>query len=206
MRNIWFYYSTSETIKELHSQQVDRSLIFDTEVDAIRGCISMHKERIGWHRKQIENWYDKIWLQGMETDPKDDDLYSGLTRAAMLLRRKALGAFSEYGVSPEWWEILQHLDERSGTTQRELIKATLKDKGTLSRTLARMLRDGLVEHRLRNKRYGAFFLTPKGLKILEMLPMVLRKLTNDSLASFKPGERTELLGALKRLHTFLAQK
>jgi len=201
LRDCWYYYPTTETLKELQSQGFDKTReIFDTEVEAIGGCISMHKYQIDRHRKKVEGLYDKIcWLRGVETEPKCEDLYFNLSHATVLLKRRVLEAFSEYGVSPEWWDILQHMDGRSGTTQRELIKLTLKDKANISRILARMMRDGWVERRMWDNRSGAYFLSTKGANVCERLPGVLRNLTNDCLASFKPEERNELLSALKRL-------
>ena len=138
----------------------------------------------------------------------NDDLYFNLDRASLLMRRQVLEVLGEYEVSPEQWEILQYLEEQSGINQSRLTLVTLKDKGNVSRIIARMVRDGWVERRTgqSDNRSVALFLTNKGVKIRERLPALLRKRTESLLMPFATEERAELLGSLKKLRVLLGDK
>ena len=138
----------------------------------------------------------------------NDDLYFNLDRASLLMRRQVLEVLGEYEVSPEQWEILQYLEEQNGINQSRLTLVTLKDKGNVSRIIARMVRDGWVERRTgqSDNRSVALYLTNKGTKIRDRLPTLLRKRTESILMPFAAEERSELLSALKKLRLVLGDK
>ena len=146
--------------------------------------------------------------QGVIPEALNDDLYFNLDRASLLMRRQVLEVLGEYEVSPEQWEILQYLEEQNGINQSRLTLVTLKDKGNVSRIIARMVRDGWVERRTgqSDNRSVALYLTNKGTKIRDRLPTLLRKRTESILMPFAAEERSELLSALKKLRLVLGDK
>jgi DNA-binding MarR family transcriptional regulator len=135
----------------------------------------------------------------------NNDLYFNLDRASLLMRRQVLEVLNEYEVSPEQWEILQYLDEQNGISQSKLTRVTLKDKGNVSRIVARMVRDGWVERRSSSvdSRTVLLFLTPKGAKIRDRVPAQLHRQTDTLLIPLDNNERGELLQTLKKLRVLL---
>ena len=85
----------------------------------------------------------------------NENLYFSLDRAALLLRRNVYDVLSEHDLSPEQWEIFQYIELHGGVTQRDLTERTMRNKGNLSRTLARMEKQGWIlktAHQERKKR------------------------------------------------------
>ncbi len=104
--------------------------------------------------------------------PEQDALHA-LARAAGHLRRRSDAHLARYGVSPAQWGVLRALErlDHAGRAQprmHELGEALLVHPPSLSATLDRMERDGLVRRRAdpddhRTRRVG---LTPAGRALL----------------------------------------
>lgn len=144
----------------------------------------------------------------MEPRSLNEDIYFNLDRAALLLRRKILDVVSEYEVSPEQWEILALLGEQGSLSQTDLTRATMKDKGNVSRLVARMERDGWIErrHPPGTKRTVMVTLTQKGRAMRSHLPSLLSRQVDELLSPLGASEQGELLFALKKLRIVLGDE
>lgn len=137
-------------------------------------------------------------------DALNEDLFFNLDRATLLMRRQVLDVVTYHQVSPEQWEILQLIDNLEGVRQQTLCNLTLKDKGNVSRILARMLRSGWI-HRAPRKNGRGFVvsLTSEGRQIKQRLPDLVGRQINRLLDPLSKDEQTELLYALKKLRILL---
>ncbi|NRA68431.1 MAG: MarR family transcriptional regulator [Pseudobacteriovorax sp.] len=134
----------------------------------------------------------------------NEDLFYNLDRATLLMRRHVIDVIGFHQVSPEQWEILQLIDVPEGITQRHLTSLTLKDKGNLSRILARMEKAEWIRRtQLPTGRGFSIQLTSKGKKIRERLPDMVTKQVERLLEPLPTDERTEILYCLKKLRILL---
>ena len=133
----------------------------------------------------------------------NDNLFFNLDRASLLMRRRLLDSLGTHQVSPEQWEILQFIDNQEGTPQNKLTDLTMKDKGNISRTIARMVRNGWICRQLVKSRGVQLRLTSEGRQIKNSLPSLMSHQVRRILAPLEKEERGELIYTLKKLRILL---
>lgn len=135
----------------------------------------------------------------------NENLYFSLDRAALLLRRYVYDVLSEHELSPEQWEIFQYIDFHGGVTQRELTDKTMRNKGNLSRTLARMEKQGWISKvaHPENKRGFIICLTGQGKLMKKHIPQIIEKQMLKVLGSFDKKEKSDLISVLGSLRSVL---
>ena len=114
----------------------------------------------------------------------------------------ALGArLGEHGVSVAQWSVLVILWEVDGLTHKELSDRLAVETATISRTVDRMVRDGLVR-RVRSetdRRQVHVHLTDKGAALWRDLVPEAETMLTFALAGFSASEEETLRTLLKRV-------
>ncbi|XXX73117.1 MarR family transcriptional regulator [Sorangium sp. So ce134] len=121
------------------------------------------------------------------------------SRAAMYRRFRAHGV----EITPEQWMVLVRLWEQEGVTQTHLAERTFRDVPTMSRILALMERDGLVERRRdpTDRRARLVYLTARGRALRKALSGEAKALV-DALRAGIPED--DLLTTRRTLQRILA--
>ncbi len=136
----------------------------------------------------------------------DQALGFNLYQVALLFRRDLMRALSQHRLTPEQWQILVALEERSeGLKQNEVAALTMKDKHSVSRILARMEAAGWVERASDPVDGRAIMVqrTPKSRKALKPMQRSLDTHFRRVNGALSLGERQQLLGLLRRLRAEL---
>ncbi len=132
-----------------------------------------------------------------------------LYRVNLLFRRELMQALSDYGITPEQWQIATILWESDHPlSQHEIVQDTLKDKHTVSKIINRLNRDGWVIKTVspKDKRVVVVELTEKS-RLLRT--EMLKKLSNHFNVIFKDygmDEHDNLLNLLKKLRKVLGDE
>ncbi len=115
-------------------------------------------------------------------------------------------ALSDYGLTPEQWQILQALWSSDDlVNQNEVAHLTLRDRHTVSRILVRMERDGWIE-RLSDPtdaRVKLIGLTDKAKELREEIPRKLNEHFDRLLDVLDEHEHSELMRLLKKVRARL---
>ena len=109
-----------------------------------------------------------------------------LSRFQRLYDRALRNRLAPYGVNPGYLNVLQCLWERDGITQTELRRGLDIEQATLSNTLKRMERDGLISRDAdpKDRRLHAITLTARGAEVRQLIDDALddlRKTVNQGL-------------------------
>jgi DNA-binding MarR family transcriptional regulator len=136
----------------------------------------------------------------------DDALGFNLYRVALLFRGELVRALSDYGLTPEQWQVMQAVWTTDGPLmQNDVAGLTLKDRHTVSRILARLERDGWIERRPHPD-------DPRALDVVateaanarrDEVPRVLNEHFDRIYEVFGPGEADELMRLLRKLRARL---
>ena len=110
-------------------------------------------------------------------------------------------ALSSHGVRFGQYQVLSCLWERDGLTPRELAQQIAVEMPTVTRTVQRMLRDGLVrrEDHPDDGRSVKIFLTSKAQELQPLAQHVLDESTEAALRGFTGTDREELIALLERI-------
>lgn len=120
------------------------------------------------------------------------DLHSVLSMAVGQSRRSIARLFAEKKVTAEQWTILQALSTKQ-MRQVELQKFLSKDKGNISRMIARMLRNKWV-----NRNAQELSISKDGLDLLNDLNEIVA--TKDTFAAgLTPEDRNNLVALLGKI-------
>lgn len=134
-------------------------------------------------------------------EARDNSIGYLITMTQRQLHR-ALGArLGEHGISVAQWSVLVVLWEVDGLTHKELSDRLAVETATISRTVDRMERDGLVK-RVRSdtdRRQVHVHLTDKGAGLWRNLVPEAQTMLNFALAGFSEQEEETLRGLLKRV-------
>lgn len=118
------------------------------------------------------------------------------------LMTQALGdETANLGVTPGQLPVLMCLWEQDGLTQRELYQRVHIEQATMSNTLSRMERDGLVKRKPDpdDRRASRVMLTPKAKKIEADLVEATKAVTKRALGDLKKKDKKavmDLMGAM----------
>ncbi len=127
-------------------------------------------------------------------------------RVNLLFRRELIQALSEYGITPEQWQIQSLLwASKDPLNQREIVQDTLKDKHTVSRIINRMVRDGWVTKTIssKDKRVTKIALTEKSRSLREKMQTTLFTHFKSIFDQFGMEEHDRMLNLLKKLRKIL---
>ncbi len=127
-------------------------------------------------------------------------------RVNLLFRRELIQALSEYGITPEQWQIQSLLwASEDPLNQREIVQDTLKDKHTVSRIINRMVRDEWVTKTVstKDKRVTKISLTEKSRSLREEMTVTLSTHFKSIFEQFGLEEHDKLLNLLKKLSKIL---
>lgn len=118
------------------------------------------------------------------------------------LMDRALGArLKEFGVSFGQWPILLFLWAEEGVSQRELSRLVAIEDATITRTLDRMVRDGLVERRPHptDRRQHTIFLTPHGAGLRDKLIPLAIEVNEQATRRLRPETVAQLILTLRMI-------
>ncbi len=107
----------------------------------------------------------------------------------------------DFDITPVQWRVLANLQEFDGQNINALAERSYTDRTNLSRAVATLEKDGLVERRRENRdqRNVLVYLTEKGLKKFdEACPAAVQDI-DFILEDFSPDEVSTLMGFLSRL-------
>lgn len=118
------------------------------------------------------------------------------------LMTQALGdETANLGVTPGQLPVLMCLWEQDGLTQRELYQRVHIEQATMSNTLSRMERDGLVKRKPDpdDRRASRVMLTPKAKKIEAAIDEATKTVTKKALGNLKKKDKKtvmDLMGSM----------
>lgn len=134
-------------------------------------------------------------------DARDNSIGYLVTQAQRHIHRGLGLRLQEHGITVAQWSVLVVLWEVDGLTQKELCERVTVDAATLSRTIDRMERDGLVT-RVRSetdRRQVHVNLTEYGAGLWRELVPEAEAMLNLALEGFSDAEEETLRRLLKRL-------
>lgn len=105
--------------------------------------------------------------------------------------------FKPYDITPEQWNVLKHLQEKDGISQKDLSFITEKDKTTITRIVDSLEQRGALRRQVNPNDHRSFqvLLTEKGRSLIrEIQPIPDR--VNLAVSKSLSGEE---IGALKRM-------
>ena len=129
------------------------------------------------------------------------DVYRTLGTTVRLLRSRLDRALQQVGLRLGQFQVLRLLWERDGLTPRELSDRLGVEMPTVTRTVQRMLRDGLVRREAHpvDARSVCIFLAPRGVELQGAVSAILQTETEASLEGFSRAEREALVAFLERM-------
>ncbi len=122
-------------------------------------------------------------------------------RAARLCAQLLAERVAALGVKPAQFRVLCALAAQDGLTQRELMERIDVEQGTITRTLQRMVRDGLLKraaHEM-DKRASRWRLTARARRVLEPARRLESDAQRELLAGLGAREQAALIAALQRV-------
>ncbi len=121
--------------------------------------------------------------------------------AVRALRAHMDRLLSEHGLRLGQFQLLRVLWDRDGLTPRELAEKVGVEMPTVTRTVQRMMRDGLVrrEANPRDARSVHIFVTAKGEGLKTIASRVMERGTETALRGFSEQERAALVAELRRI-------
>lgn len=134
-------------------------------------------------------------------DKRDNSIGYLITQAQRLLHKGLGMKLQQHGVSVAQWTVLVVLWEVDGLSQKELSDRVTVETATLSRTIDRMERDGLVK-RVRSesdRRQVHVFLTDFGAGLWRALVPEAETMLSQALAGIDAQEEDVLRTLLKRV-------
>lgn len=113
---------------------------------------------------------------------------------------------SAHGLRLGQYQLLRVLWERDGQTPRQLAEQVGVEMPTVTRTVQRMVRDGLVRREANPKdaRSVHIYLSKRGWDVQSLASQILDQGTEKALAGFSAADRAHLVGELRRILENLA--
>lgn len=129
------------------------------------------------------------------------DVYRTLGLTVRLLRSRLDKALQTVGLRLGQFQVLRLLWETDGLTPRELSDRLGVEMPTVTRTIQRMLRDGLVRREAHpaDARSVRIFLAPRAHDLEKGVGEILASEMEASMAGFTDAERDVLIGYLERM-------
>jgi DNA-binding MarR family transcriptional regulator len=129
------------------------------------------------------------------------DVLRALGTTVRLLRGRLDTELQQHGLRLGQFNVLRLLWEHDGLTPRELSDRLAVEMPTVTRTVQRMLRDGLVRRQAHpdDARSVRIFLTPKGVETRERIAGLLERFTEHALRDLSASERAAFVSMLDRI-------
>lgn len=130
------------------------------------------------------------------------DVLNALGATVRTLRASLDRALRGKGLRLGQYQVLYVLWDADGLTPRDLAQRLAVEMPTVTRTVQRMLRDGLVrrEDHPSDARSVNIFLTDKGRAIRRNIEVLLEEYMSCVLAGFTNAERGQMVSLLERMH------
>ncbi len=143
-----------------------------------------------------------------DTDQLQNSLGFILYRTALAVKSALQRAFKEkgYEITAEQWNIIRHLWEEEGLSQREIGDKAAKDKPNITRMLDVLEKKGLLVRQPdpRDRRKYRLYLTPEGKDLHRQLLPVARDLRERVFRNLTPEERRLLKETMNRIYRDLS--
>lgn len=129
------------------------------------------------------------------------DVFRALGNAVRTIRARIDRTLQNSGLRLGQYQVLRHLWDEDGLTPREIADRLDVEMPTVTRTVQRMVRDGLVQRRAHpaDARSVRIYLTKRGSDLRPVLLEIVGEQTEHALRGFSSHERAEFAMLLERL-------
>jgi DNA-binding MarR family transcriptional regulator len=129
------------------------------------------------------------------------DVFRALGNAVRTIRARVDRTLQHSGLRLGQYQVLRHLGDDDGLTPREIADRLDVEMPTITRTVQRMVRDGLVQRRAHpaDARSVRIYLTKRGSDLRPVLSEIVGEQTERALRGFSAQERAEFADLLERL-------
>ena len=121
--------------------------------------------------------------------------------ADLKMKNNLMRKIKSFDITTEQWMILNRLFEEDGISQKDLAERTLKDQGSLTRTLDRMEKKGLIRRQVspHDRRSFLVYLTDQGLEVRNKIVPIAMECIAEAVKGFTEEEVAALISLLKRI-------
>jgi MarR family transcriptional regulator, organic hydroperoxide resistance regulator len=129
----------------------------------------------------------------------ETDVFRALGNVVRVVRSRMDRALQRCGLRLGQYQVLRHLWEDDGLTPREIADRLTVEMPTVTRTVQRMVRDGLVERHAHpdDARSVRIYLTKRGLDLRLELAETVAEQTERAMRGFSPEERATFVRMLE---------
>jgi MarR family transcriptional regulator, organic hydroperoxide resistance regulator len=129
------------------------------------------------------------------------DVFRALGNAVRTIRARVDRTLQHSGLRLGQYQVLRHLWDDDGLTPREIADRLDVEMPTITRTVQRMVRDGLVQRRAHpaDARSVRIYLTKRGSDLRPVLSEIVGEQTERALRGFSAQERSDFADLLERL-------
>ncbi|HTU70877.1 MAG TPA: MarR family transcriptional regulator [Candidatus Baltobacteraceae bacterium] len=127
------------------------------------------------------------------------DVVKTLGNTVRTIRARVDRALQQSGSRLGQYQVLRHLWEIDGLTPREIADRLDVEMPTITRTVQRMVRDGLVARQAhpQDARSVRIYLTDRGRSLQPVLSAIIDRETEHALRGFSPHDRATLVRILE---------
>jgi MarR family transcriptional regulator, organic hydroperoxide resistance regulator len=131
----------------------------------------------------------------------ETEFFRALGNVVRVLRARVDRALQRSGLRLGQYQVLRHLWDDDGLTPREIADRLTVEMPTVTRTVQRMVRDGLVERQAHpdDARSVRIYLTKRGSDLRPQLAEIISEQTERALRGFAPQERAAFVHMLERI-------
>ncbi|HEX8807131.1 MAG TPA: MarR family transcriptional regulator [Candidatus Aquilonibacter sp.] len=131
----------------------------------------------------------------------ETEFFRALGNVVRVLRARVDRALQNSGLRLGQYQVLRHLWEDDGLTPREIADRLTVEMPTVTRTVQRMVRDGLVERHAHpdDARSVRIYLTKRGSELRPQLAEIIGQQTERALRGFGAQERAAFVHMLERI-------
>ncbi len=129
------------------------------------------------------------------------DVFRTLGNTVRTIRARVDRSLQSVGLRLGQYQVLRHLWEQDGLTPREIAERLDVEMPTVTRTVQRMVRDGLAQRQAHpaDARSVRIYLTKRGQDLRAALASIVEEETERSLRGFSPQERVTFVRMLERI-------
>ncbi|HUA08987.1 MAG TPA: MarR family transcriptional regulator [Candidatus Acidoferrales bacterium] len=129
------------------------------------------------------------------------EVFRALGNAVRTIRARLDRSLQRSGLRLGQYQVLRHLWEDDGLTPREIADRLDVEMPTVTRTVQRMVRDGLVERHAHpaDARSVRIYLTKRGSELQPLLAEIIAEQTEHALRGFSAAERAAFVRMLDRI-------
>lgn len=137
----------------------------------------------------------------MKEAPRIEPIHHQLLVAFSHSNRAMLARTRATGLKPGQPKVLEHVVFHEGCTQRDIARACVMDKSTVTSVVARMEEEGLVERRAKpgDRRVQAVYLTERGRAAATDVLAYRAEVDDIAWRGFTDEERAQLTSLLERV-------